>query len=89
MNRNIVNLAGISQITTATEGSSSKRLARGQVVGLKGLSGSRVLCTEGVLWLTTEDDLDDHILEAGQSFTANRPGKLVMSSLDGGAYRMA
>jgi len=43
--------------------------------------GSEIVCLEGVLWITLDGDIRDHILAAGEKFTANRKGKVVLQAL--------
>jgi hypothetical protein len=37
-----------------------------------------ISCVEGCLWVTHEADPGDHVLAAGQEFTASGPGHLVL-----------
>ena len=43
--------------------------------------GSEIRCLEGVLWITQDGDIKDHILSAGEKYTANRKGKVVLQAL--------
>jgi hypothetical protein len=43
--------------------------------------GTGVLCTNGNLWLTQQEDPDDHLLKAGQSFTINQQGIVLVQCL--------
>lgn len=43
--------------------------------------GSEIRCLEGVLWITQDGDVKDHILSAGEKFTADRKGKVVLQAL--------
>ena len=47
-----------------------------------------VVCTSGTLWLTQPGDLNDHVLEAGQSFTINKPGTVLVQGLPAGKMRI-
>ncbi len=38
----------------------------------------RISCVEGCLWITHDADPRDHVLCAGQEFTASGPGQLVI-----------
>jgi hypothetical protein len=46
-----------------------------------GQPGTRVICTTGTLWLTQEGDPHDHLLKAGQSFTLDQPGTVLVQGL--------
>ena len=46
-----------------------------------GRPGAWVLCTTGVLWLTQQGDLNDHLLQAGQSFSLDQPGTVLAQGL--------
>ncbi|MBN2388490.1 MAG: DUF2917 domain-containing protein [Anaerolineales bacterium] len=44
--------------------------------------GSEICCLEGMLWITLEGDLKDHIIAAGETFVANHKGKVVLQALN-------
>jgi hypothetical protein len=46
-----------------------------------GQLGACVRCISGTLWLTQESDLHDHILKAGQSFTLDHEGIVLVQGL--------
>jgi hypothetical protein len=46
--------------------------------------GTRVMCTAGALWLTQQGDPLDHFLEAGQSFSLDRHGVILVQGLPSG-----
>jgi hypothetical protein len=46
-----------------------------------GQPGASVMCTTGILWLTQQGDLNDHLLKAGQSFTLSQPGTVLVQGL--------
>jgi hypothetical protein len=46
-----------------------------------GQPGACVRCITGVLWLTQESDLHDHLLIAGQSFTIEQQGIVLVQGL--------
>ena len=46
-----------------------------------GQPGTSVLCTTGALWLTQQGDYHDHLLKAGQSFTLNQSGIVLVQGL--------
>ena len=47
-----------------------------------------VLCTAGTLWLTQQGDPQDHFLEAGQAFTLNQRGTVLVQGLPCGKARI-
>jgi len=49
-------------------------LAARQVIRLPEPSGTRIVCMSGALWITQERDLDDHLLQADEAITLDRPG---------------
>ena len=49
--------------------------------------GANVMCTTGTLWLTQQGDPDDHLLEAGQSFTLDQRGTVLVQGLPCGQSR--
>ena len=49
-----------------------------------GQPGPNVMCTAGALWLTQEGDPHDYILKAGQSFTLNQRGIVLVQGLPRG-----
>jgi hypothetical protein len=53
-----------------------------------GQPGARVLCTTGTLWVTQQNDPHDHLLKAGQSFTLNRQGIILVQGLPCGKARI-
>ncbi len=53
-----------------------------------GQPGARVLCTSGTLWLTQPGDPHDHIIKAGQSFTPNQCGIVLVQGLPCGKARI-
>lgn len=46
--------------------------------------GARVMCTTGTLWLTQPGDPHDHLLMAGQSFSINQQGTILVQGLPRG-----
>jgi hypothetical protein len=49
-----------------------------------GEPGTQVTCTTGTLWLTQQGDPHDHILKAGQSFSLDQPGIILVQGLPRG-----
>jgi Protein of unknown function (DUF2917) len=46
--------------------------------------GATVMCTNGALWLTQQGDPVDHLLQAGQSFTLDQRGIVLVQGLPRG-----
>lgn len=58
------------------------RLSRNQRIRMDGkVSGRVVSCREGMLWLTQTGNPGDHLLRAGETFSSDRSGRLVISAL--------
>jgi hypothetical protein len=53
-----------------------------------GQPGTRVMCTAGTLWLTQQGDPQDYLLQAGQSFTLNQGGIVLVQGLPCGKARI-
>ncbi|MDI6728935.1 MAG: DUF2917 domain-containing protein [Thermodesulfovibrionales bacterium] len=48
-----------------------ERDARGIIIG----------CTEGILWITQQDDFTDYLLHSGERLTINRKGLVIITAL--------
>jgi hypothetical protein len=57
------------------------RLQPGCALALDAASGTRVLCIDGLLWLTQDGETDDLVLSASHSWTARRRGRIVVQAL--------
>jgi hypothetical protein len=44
--------------------------------------GTEIRCLEGMLWITQEGDLIDHIIERGDKFVVDRKGKVVLQGMN-------
>ena len=51
--------------------------------------GDMIICTRGILWVTQEGDLDDHLLRSGDQFIANRHGVVLVEAMTPGACRFS
>jgi hypothetical protein len=69
-------------LTTAIPG---LRLADDQVARLTRAAGTRLESQEGLLWITQDGELDDRILEPGQSWTVPSQADVVVSAFRGDA----
>ncbi|MCI0520293.1 MAG: DUF2917 domain-containing protein [Chloroflexi bacterium] len=38
-------------------------------------------CKQGMLWITSDGDLGDHLLTAGERFTPKKRGKIIIEAL--------
>ena len=47
------------------------------------LEGHRIRCTAGYLWVTVEDDPEDHVLAPGQWLRIAAPGKVIVGGRGG------
>ena len=56
-------------------------LATGKLLHLRDAAGLTVEASHGIVWITLTDDERDVILEAGQSFTIDRPGLTLVSAM--------
>jgi len=58
-------------------------LARDRVLRLEGdRRGTRIACRRGTLWITQEGDGLDYTVFAGQEFTVNRRGVVLIQALE-------
>lgn len=62
----------------------STRTHRG-MLKLSDRIGDRVDCLDGSVWITQEGDPRDVVLDAGQSFTLDRGGTVIVCALSHGA----
>lgn len=57
-------------------------LLRGnQLVRIQGTAGWKIKALGGTLWITQDGDVRDIVLQAGQSFTPDRDGDVLLSPL--------
>lgn len=47
------------------------------------LNGQAILCTNGHLWVTIENDPEDHVLFPGQQLLVSSPGKVIIGGRGG------
>ena len=65
------------------------KLLTGQVVSIDHSKGHKLACTAGRLWVTLEHDGSDYILDASQSLEIDENGRIVISALGDGAFKVA
>jgi hypothetical protein len=63
------------------------RLCRDELTRLDGDVAGRVIsCRKGVLWLTQTGTPGDHLIRAGEAFSIDRPGLVLISALEDSVY---
>jgi hypothetical protein len=40
-----------------------------------------ILCLEGIIWITQDGDVQDHVITTGEMFLVSQPGKVIMQAL--------
>jgi hypothetical protein len=56
-------------------------LEAGQVLTLDDAAGTRIVSRSGTVWVTEEDDRDDHIVGPGDALIVVRGGRTVIQAL--------
>jgi hypothetical protein len=54
-------------------------LAQGGLKAFARMKGEVVHCTSGHLWVTFEDDTEDHLIASGESLSVPNGGKMLVS----------
>ena len=57
-------------------------LNTGEVLALDDAAGKRIRAAMGLVWVTEEDEHDDHIVAMGDSLTVTRDGRTVVQALE-------
>lgn len=66
------------------------RLCRDAMIRLDGdVMGTVVSCRKGVLWLTQTGNPGDHLIRAGEAFSIDGPGAVLVSALEDSAYAVS
>ena len=52
-------------------------------------AGQTVNCVRGSLWITQDGDLKDVVISAGDSYTLERPGRMLVSGLEASSVMLA
>lgn len=68
--------------------SSTITLTPGSLVSVRDGAGTRVLCRSGSLWVTQEGELKDTVVRAGEILTIGKPGRTVISALEGASLAL-
>ena len=56
-------------------------LRTGEVITLDDAEGLRIHAHAGTVWVTEEDDYEDHIVAAGDTLVIAKPGRTVVQAL--------
>lgn len=72
--------------TAAPMAGLSGRVDHTRVAAFLHLKGQRIFCHSGRLWVTLENDPEDHVLAPGQAFLVSGNGKVVIGGL--GTYTL-
>jgi hypothetical protein len=88
MNKSL-RLSAAFLVHASTGATIAEDLLPGQVETIEHGKGKHLYCTAGRLWVTLEHDSGDHILEANQSLDIDENGRVVISALDSGAFKVA
>jgi hypothetical protein len=56
-------------------------LEPGEVLTLDDAAGVRILARAGTVWITEEDDIEDHIVTAGDALVIAKSGRTVVQAL--------
>ena len=68
-------------VVTLNPAGKTIRLRKGQYLRIEDVAGWSIRAFAGTAWLTQDGDTRDVVLEAGQSFTPERPGGVLLSAL--------
>lgn len=87
---NKINKFDTTLLVHAQPGSAlAEELLPGQVEALDHGRGKHLVCTAGRLWVTIENEGNDHILEPNESLDIGENGRVVISALNTGAFMVA
>ena len=66
------------------------RLCRDEMIRLDGDVAGRVIsCRKGILWLTQAGSPGDHLIRAGEAFSIDHSGVVLISALEDSAYAVS
>ena len=72
------------------ESGKTHRLCRDELIRLEGdVAGRVVSCRKGILWLTQTGNPGDHLIRAGEAFSVERPGAVLISALEESLYTVS
>jgi hypothetical protein len=85
----ILRLSALHKVQKLAASDRALRLLPGQVLSIEHGKGRRIRCTAGHLWVTLEHCPSDYILEPEQSLEIGENGRIVISALDSGDFKVA
>jgi len=85
---NSMKLSTVLQIHNPMLSETAWRLLPGQVVAMDHTKGKKLACTDGRIWVTMENRKGDYILDADQSLDIDENGRVVVSALKSGAFKV-
>jgi hypothetical protein len=69
--------------TATTRAADTVAMAAGEILAIRaGIHRRVIACCAGALWITQEGDPVDYRIVAGEEFTAERRGKIVVQALE-------
>ena len=71
-----------------TSPNTSLQLKASQTLGVREAQGARVVCDQGILWLTQEGDSRDIFLRAGEEWVIELNGLVLIQALDEAAIKI-
>jgi hypothetical protein len=64
-------------------------LSKGSVFVGPDVAGTQIRCEKGTLWLTQDNDVRDIVIAAGEQFTADRKGTVLVYALADASFSVA
>jgi hypothetical protein len=59
-----------------------------QLIRINASPWARIRCDSGMVWITQDGDPRDVVLAAGEQFTVDRPGAVVVLAIDGATLQL-
>jgi hypothetical protein len=59
-----------------------RRLQPGEMLRIDGAQGSSIVVFRGLLWITQDGDPRDVFIGRGETFTIDRPGRVLVEAID-------
>ena len=77
-------------LLNSQEREQEKELATGRSENLGWTSRGKIIsCLKGSVWVTQEKDLEDYILDAGESFMITVPGRVIVQALEDSVFSVS
>ncbi|HTX72909.1 MAG TPA: DUF2917 domain-containing protein [Rectinemataceae bacterium] len=89
MNAKAIRYMQVAQINTAGADSAHDTVKQGHYTVIDAAKGKTLTCSSGLLWVTQENDIVDHILSDRQSFTIGTNSKVILSALRPSSFTLA